>query len=329
MTFEQLQVLRELAKSHSMTLCASNLNMSKSSVSRAIAQLENELSVQLFVKSRGGSYLTPAGEQVLAHANCLLDEYDLIKCIDNAPSPENSLTICYDEAHLNATNTLVNLLQEKRNINSVQIMNIMKPHTNETILASKPDVVFDAISEAAFKDIENYPRYDDYKKYKEKYFGYIINQSPICVLAAKGNPAPALKKGNAEVAGNTLKSLSLILQFAMTSDGNEIAPAFKRVCDNWGLTSQAKITHCNSVSVIRNMLPQGYVMLSDEFGIRQLFGKELKTGEFKLYHVVPEETILRYALIRKDSPFLSDISEAFATMHNQSNDEFKRFERVM
>ncbi|NJL40334.1 MAG: LysR family transcriptional regulator [Leptolyngbyaceae cyanobacterium SM1_4_3] len=67
-TLAQLRVLIAVAKHQNFSEAASQLQMSQSSVSSAIATLETELGVILFARGRHGASLTPVGEQVLAHA---------------------------------------------------------------------------------------------------------------------------------------------------------------------------------------------------------------------------------------------------------------------
>lgn len=66
MTFEQLLYAEILAQHHSMKKAADALHISKSGLSLAITQLENELGVKLFERSAKGTYLTKKGRQLLA-----------------------------------------------------------------------------------------------------------------------------------------------------------------------------------------------------------------------------------------------------------------------
>ena len=69
MTFEQLLYAEILAQHHSMQKAADALHISKSGLSLAITQLENELGVKLFERSAKGTYLTKKGRQLLVLAS--------------------------------------------------------------------------------------------------------------------------------------------------------------------------------------------------------------------------------------------------------------------
>ncbi|MGT2750450.1 LysR family transcriptional regulator [Streptococcus orisasini] len=72
MTFEQLLYAEILAQHHSMQKAADALHISKSGLSLAITQLENELGVKLFERSAKGTYLTKKGRQLLASISDIL-----------------------------------------------------------------------------------------------------------------------------------------------------------------------------------------------------------------------------------------------------------------
>lgn len=65
MTSEQLRYAIELANYKTMQLAADALHISKSGLSRAIHQLEEELDVKLFYRTPAGTFLTKQGEELL------------------------------------------------------------------------------------------------------------------------------------------------------------------------------------------------------------------------------------------------------------------------
>lgn len=87
MTLEQLAILLELSYTHSMNICADNLNTTKPNISRAMNQLENELSARLFIKSHQDSYLTPLGEQVCGYARSILKDKKQIESLCQSVIP--------------------------------------------------------------------------------------------------------------------------------------------------------------------------------------------------------------------------------------------------
>lgn len=72
MTFEQLLYTEVLAQHKSMQKAADVLHISKSGLSTAISQLENELSVHIFDRSASGTKLTPGGRQLVSSISDIL-----------------------------------------------------------------------------------------------------------------------------------------------------------------------------------------------------------------------------------------------------------------
>lgn len=72
MNIDHLQILLTVAAEASFSTAALKLNTSQSAVSRAIATLEAELGVPLFIRGRFGARLTPVGERLLSHAQQIL-----------------------------------------------------------------------------------------------------------------------------------------------------------------------------------------------------------------------------------------------------------------
>ncbi|MGC9528360.1 MAG: LysR family transcriptional regulator [Limnospira sp.] len=78
MNLFQVRVLLAVVEKGSFSEAALNLNISQSSVSRAIASLEDELGIPLLCRGRFGAHLTPIGERVLNHAQKMLELRDSI-----------------------------------------------------------------------------------------------------------------------------------------------------------------------------------------------------------------------------------------------------------
>lgn len=68
-TLRQLQVFLAIAKTENVGTAAADLFMSKSAVSRALAELEAKLEVQLFDRNRGRIYLTAEGRRLMPQAD--------------------------------------------------------------------------------------------------------------------------------------------------------------------------------------------------------------------------------------------------------------------
>lgn len=68
MNFEQLLYVEVLSHSNSLSQAAATLHISKSGLSVAVSQLENELGIKLFERTYNGTQLSKAGSQLLGPA---------------------------------------------------------------------------------------------------------------------------------------------------------------------------------------------------------------------------------------------------------------------
>jgi len=67
-TLSQLQILLAVARYSSFSEAALKLGLSQSSVSGAIATLEDQLGIVLFLRGRHGAHLTPIGDRMVVYA---------------------------------------------------------------------------------------------------------------------------------------------------------------------------------------------------------------------------------------------------------------------
>lgn len=79
MRFHHLRALAAVADKSSFTAAAAALEISQSSLSHAIADLEKELGTSLFVRDRRGAQLTETGRRVLVHAREALASLESIR----------------------------------------------------------------------------------------------------------------------------------------------------------------------------------------------------------------------------------------------------------
>lgn len=78
MTFEQLLYTEVLSHCHSMQEAANTLHITKSGLSLAVSQLEEEIGVTLFVRTSKGTYLTEKGIQMMASITTLLKDRNVL-----------------------------------------------------------------------------------------------------------------------------------------------------------------------------------------------------------------------------------------------------------
>jgi DNA-binding transcriptional LysR family regulator len=87
---EQLQYFVEVAKYRSFSVAAQHLHISQPSISQAISNLEEELNVKLFERSRSGIQVTETGQSLLKKAQSILNIVQDIQ--DESRADSNSLT---------------------------------------------------------------------------------------------------------------------------------------------------------------------------------------------------------------------------------------------
>ena len=79
MTLQQLRYVTAVADHGSMNEAAKMLYVSQPSLSGAVKELEEEVGIEIFKRTNKGVLLTPEGEEFLAYARQLLDQYQLLE----------------------------------------------------------------------------------------------------------------------------------------------------------------------------------------------------------------------------------------------------------
>ena len=91
MRLEQLQYIIEIEKYHSMVAAANSLHIAQPSLTNAVKALENELNVQIFYRSKKGSFLTPEGTEIYQTA-C-----EILNLVDSLYHNGNDVQTCHLE----------------------------------------------------------------------------------------------------------------------------------------------------------------------------------------------------------------------------------------
>ncbi|WP_379969801.1 LysR family transcriptional regulator [Ectobacillus sp. sgz5001026] len=68
MNFDQMEYIKEVVKTKSMSLAAQNLHVSQSAISQSISLLEKEIGISLFKRSRFGTIPTEEGKSIIKKA---------------------------------------------------------------------------------------------------------------------------------------------------------------------------------------------------------------------------------------------------------------------
>jgi DNA-binding transcriptional LysR family regulator len=79
MTLTQLKYAIAIADKKSINEAARSLFVSQPSISAAIHELEEEIGIELFLRSNRGVRITPAGEEFLGYARQVVEQYQLIE----------------------------------------------------------------------------------------------------------------------------------------------------------------------------------------------------------------------------------------------------------
>ena len=79
MTLTQLKYVIMVADMQSMNKAAKDLYISQPSLSSAIKELENEIGIELFLRTNRGVVLTQKGEEFLGYARQVVDQFQLVE----------------------------------------------------------------------------------------------------------------------------------------------------------------------------------------------------------------------------------------------------------
>ena len=79
MDIKQLEFFLELCKVDSFTRAAKNLYITTPGLVKSIEKLEEEIGANLFVRTRSGTYMTPAGYELKRYAKSFLEQYQYIR----------------------------------------------------------------------------------------------------------------------------------------------------------------------------------------------------------------------------------------------------------
>lgn len=79
MTLQQLRYAVAVADNKSINKAAMELFITQPSLSSTIKDLENEINIELFIRSNRGIVITPEGEEFLGYARQMLEHYQLIE----------------------------------------------------------------------------------------------------------------------------------------------------------------------------------------------------------------------------------------------------------
>ncbi|MDQ0862066.1 LysR family transcriptional regulator [Bacillus sp. V2I10] len=154
MHLEQLKYIVKVAETRSISIASQNLHVSQSTISKAITNLEEELQIKLFKRSRLGAIPTVEGKNIIKKA------YEIVvKLNEIQEEVEAQTTLINGELNLSASpslftpillKTLSNLKKDYPNLRIV-ITEKKSPNIIEDILQGKIDIGLAMIDEINWK----------------------------------------------------------------------------------------------------------------------------------------------------------------------------------
>ena len=137
MQLHQLEYVLAVAKYRSFTRAAEEINISQSSLSQQILNLEKELGVSLFIRTTRSVRLTPVGEDFVSHAMRVMSELNAVeRCIEEYVSINKghlTLGIIPIVGHYSIPNLIAGFKKEF-------------PGVNVNLLEGQDDVLLDMLS---------------------------------------------------------------------------------------------------------------------------------------------------------------------------------------
>lgn len=313
MTLEQFEIMLEIVKTHSMGIAAENLNMSKTNVSKAIRNLENDCGAQLFFKSRQGSFLTPTGEALIEHIQNCLEEVRQIKKLCTQSEETIKLSIAFNEAFSFLIPDIDSYLHHYyHKAPHIQLFSLEPGYMRQILGNATFDLIFTSVLSMDFTNL---------KALTSEYYIYSFYNEPISFACRKGS----ISKNTDDISINQMKGFT-ILVLSNISDASTVAcpSIFDNFIKNYQLDQDTSIISCNSFALLKDYLSKdGYGLLCDQFAFEHCF--PLEQEKYQILTIRPETFATRIVMIRKQSKYLNALSNILSILQNKFSDEFPYF----
>lgn len=315
MTLEQLSILLELSHTHSMSLCAENLNMTKANISRAINQLESELSAKLFMKSHQGSFLTPLGEQVCDYAASILKDKKRIETLCQSITPSiKTLNIMFTEAYAFIIPDITDQFRQKMtDAKTLHLTSLPAAHLNHIIHYANPDVAFSTLLTSELASLA---------RYEEEYYIYKVYDEQLTLMVNKNNLPTDVTNG--QISARQLKNYSLLVisnELILQDNIMKQSSLIGSFLEEYDLYKEALIIQSNSLPLFKYYLEKpNHGLLCDVFSMKHSSLFDLKNFAFLTIKPICSES--RVILLNKNSPYFNLINEALYVIQNKYGDDF-------
>jgi LysR family nitrogen assimilation transcriptional regulator len=113
MEFRDLEVFVEIARLGGFNRAAAQLHIAQSALSRRVGLLEHEIGTALFLRSKRGVRLTPAGTYLLSRAEGLLHRFDQVRAeaLSEAGEPRGNISIGFPPSLIQHASLVVSSLR--------------------------------------------------------------------------------------------------------------------------------------------------------------------------------------------------------------------------
>lgn len=113
MTLQQLKYIITIVNCGSITEAAKRLYISQPSLSNAVKELENEIGIEIFIRTAKGISLSNSGTEFLSYARQVIEQMDLLEQkYKNKKSSEKQLCSISTQHYAFAVNAFVNVISE-------------------------------------------------------------------------------------------------------------------------------------------------------------------------------------------------------------------------
>ena len=177
MTFQQLYYLLEVEKTGSFSLAAKKMFVTQSTISNAVAGLEKEVGSPIFVRGKKALTLTPAGEEIVAHAKRICESHKYITTGERTESPVVSIG---SNGFAPAREAFVQLVEENQDRSDIRFVyhDARNKNFEEELLAYRMDVA------VAMFTTDSVPRHEESFRKKGLHYEKLITlPGAICIGA--------------------------------------------------------------------------------------------------------------------------------------------------
>lgn len=175
MTFEQLTYIVETWKSGTILSASQSLNVSPPAISKAISNLEDELQVNIFTRTRSGTTVTPEGEQIIQLAQKILEDAKELRALSSIKSSHTIKIGCHPQDIMNVMPNIVKALNKDYpqidfNISLASISTLLSQIKNQEI------------------DFGIFPMVNNFKLSSKEIVFHSFASTHLCIMAPAHSP---------------------------------------------------------------------------------------------------------------------------------------------